>query len=133
MDRLCLYLTIFCFIFCSCETKENLNLKPKVKSQKEALGHFGSGWSQNKNPKLATKEALAMAMKTNKGKVNFAMFFASSGSDLKSIAQETRKILGSKAKIFGMTSDSRAVICDKKYVRAEKKDIKLHLMELEVW
>ena len=126
MKRFYLLLGIFCFILCSCDTKEEkLNLKPKIKREKQVTGYVGTGWSQKKEGKSATREALTMALKTTKGKVRFAMFFASSGSDLKAIAYEMKKKLGPQVKIFGMTSDSRAVMCDKKYVRAEKRAYKI--------
>lgn len=125
MKKFYLCLLIFCFIFCSCDSNTQLNLKPKTKPKKDVIEEAGTGWSQKKDPKLAAKEAVKMALKTTSGKVKFAIIFASAASKLETIVKESKKILGKQVKILAMTSDSRGVICEKKYVRAEKKRYKI--------
>jgi hypothetical protein len=82
----------------------------------------GTGWSYQENAADAVQEAAGMALR---GKTqphpDFAVIFASSGSDLPGILSEARKLLGKKIKIYGGTSDSRAVMTNKGYVRVIDK------------
>ena len=96
-----------------------------------ALGaEVGTGWSAKENPREATKEAIDMALE---GKVNkrpdFAIMFATSGSDLEAIFSEARKLLGNETKIYGGTTDSRAVMINKGFVKAKKDNYNYALKE----
>lgn len=81
----------------------------------------GTGWSTHEDPRQAVSEALNMAL-ADKGKrdPNWVVIYASSGSDMKSILETARRTLGKGAKIFGGTSDSRAVMTDRGFVKAAK-------------
>jgi hypothetical protein len=78
----------------------------------------GTGWSNNEDPVKATREAVAMALKGKKHQnPDFAIFFATSGSDIKAIHPQIQKLLGDKTKIFGGTSDTRCIMTDKGFER----------------
>jgi hypothetical protein len=81
-----------------------------------------TGWSSKEDPGEAIEEALNMALqgKTDKSP-DLVIIFASSGSDMRAILSGARRLLGMKTKIYGGTSDSRAVMTDKGYVRAAKE------------
>jgi hypothetical protein len=80
----------------------------------------GTGWSLKESSEVAVTEALEMALKNKQHKPpDCAVIFASSGSDLSGIITGARKLLGDKTKIFGGTSDSRAVMTNKGFVKVE--------------
>jgi hypothetical protein len=82
----------------------------------------GTGGSLNENPVEATQEAVAMALAGKKNKSPyFAMVFVTSGGKLDLVVPKLREILGPKTKIYGSTSDSRAVMTDKGFLNAAKK------------
>ena len=81
----------------------------------------GIGWSVKNNPQDAVKEAVDMAFE---GKVNkkpeFAIIFATSGSDLEATLLKARELLGGQAKIYGGTS-AIGVMTNKGYVKVQEK------------
>lgn len=92
----------------------------------------GTGWSSNENPKEAVREAADMALEDKGDKTpDFAIIFASSGSDLEAILSEARLVFGSETKIYGGTSDSRAVMTDKGFVKVTERAYEYALMEGE--
>jgi hypothetical protein len=108
------------------EEEEEIRLIPKeriVKERGEVSGtEVGTGRSTKNNPEEAVKEAVEKALEGKKDKSpDFAIIFATSGSDLKAILTTAKKILGSETKIYGGTSDSRAVMTDKGYVKVSEK------------
>jgi len=122
------------FIFFSQPEKE-LKLVPLQEKPKETVARVkgtevGTGWSAKENPQEAIKEAIGMALA---GKVNkapdFAIIFASSGSDMETILSKAKEIFGNKTKIYGGSSDSRAVMTDKGFVKATEKGYEQALME----
>lgn len=77
----------------------------------------GTGWS-DKDAAEAVTEAVEMALKGKKNiPPDFAIIFASSGSNLEAILSGVRKLWGNKTKIYGGTSDSRAVMTNKGFVK----------------
>jgi hypothetical protein len=107
--------------------KQELQLVPKPRAVSESSEfsgtETGTGWSIKADPGEAVQEALAMALKDKKqGNPDFAAIFATSGSDLGGILSETRKLLGDKIKIYGGTSDSRAVMTNKGFIGVGDKD-----------
>jgi hypothetical protein len=90
----------------------------------------GTGWSTKENPKDALEEAVRMALDGKKRTPpDFAIIFASSGSDMKTIFREAKKIFKNKTKLYGGTSDSRAVMTDKGYAKATSKAYEAAKME----
>lgn len=82
----------------------------------------GTGFSVAEEPRQAVTEATIMALKgKTQRNPDFAIIFASSGSDLTRILHSVREILGKDIKIFGGTSDSRAVMTDKGFVRVTRR------------
>jgi hypothetical protein len=82
----------------------------------------GTGWSYQENAADAVKEAAAMALPgKNHQQPDFAVIFASAGSDLPGTLAEARKIWGDKTKIYGGTSDSRAVMTNKGFIQVYKQ------------
>jgi len=81
----------------------------------------GTGWSVKEDPEQAAAEAVAMAL-TGKKPVSphFAVLFASSGSNLPAILAGVRKHLGEGTKIYGGSSDSRALMTNKKFVQVRE-------------
>ena len=78
----------------------------------------GTGWSLGDNPSDAVNEAIEMAMGGRKDKApDFAVIFAGSGSDLEAILREVRKGLGKETRLYGGTSDSRAIMTNKGFVK----------------
>ncbi len=123
------------FLFFSWRGKEKFQLVPKekiVKSSGEgATGtEVGTGWSAKENPEEAAKEAIDMALKGKKDKTpDFAIIFASSGSNTEAILSKARELFGSETKIYGGTSDSRAVMTDKGFVKAAERGYQPTSME----
>jgi hypothetical protein len=90
----------------------------------------GTGWSTKENPEDAAKEAIDMALEDNKARTpDFAIIFASSGSDMGAILSKARALFGNKTKIYGGTSDSRAVMTDKGFVKATERGYTFASME----
>jgi hypothetical protein len=93
-----------------------------VEAQLATNTYVGTGWSAKTNPEEATKEAINMALENNMYRApDFLIMFATSGSDTKAIISNARKLLGNKTKIYGGTSDSRAVMTEKGFVKATEK------------
>jgi len=107
--------------------EEEFQLIPKDRSVKQAGGEVagtevGTGWSIKENPEEAVREAVQMALEGKENKTpDFAVIFVSSGTEAEAVLFEARKILGSATKIYGGTSDSRAVMTDKGFVKVAKK------------
>lgn len=79
----------------------------------------GTGWSNDLDAVKATKDAFNMALEGKENAIpDFVIIYATSGSDIETIYATTREILGSETRIYGGTSDSRAVITEKKLVTA---------------
>jgi hypothetical protein len=90
----------------------------------------GTGWSAKENPEEAVKEAISMALEGKKDKApDFAIIFASSGSNMEVILSKAKEFLGKETKIYGGTSDSRAVITDKGFVKAAERGYEFAKME----
>jgi hypothetical protein len=82
----------------------------------------GTGWSIEDDATQATKEAVERALAgVTGGRADFAAIFATSGSDMNAILRAARRLLGPDVGIYGGTSDSRAVMTDKGYVRGAEK------------
>ncbi len=82
----------------------------------------GTGWSVQEDPGEAVREALSMALQGKQPAApDFVAIFATSGADCSGIMAETRKILGDKTKIFGGTSDSRALMTNRGFIHAGEK------------
>jgi len=81
----------------------------------------GTGYSTAHEPKKAVTESVSMALegKTNKNP-EFAIVYASSGSDLDAILSELKSVLPN-TKIYGGTADSRAVMTEKGFVKVTEK------------
>lgn len=95
-----------------------------------ASTEVGTGWSTREEPRQAVRETLEMALKDKKDKTpDFAIIFASSGSDLEAILSEARQVLGNEAKIYGGTSDSRAVMTDRGFVKVTDRAYEYAQME----
>jgi hypothetical protein len=90
----------------------------------------GTGWSTNENPEEAVKEAIEMALDGKQEKIpDLAIIFASSGSNMEVIFFTTKKIFKNKTKIYGGTSDSRAVMTNKGYAKATERAYEYAKME----
>jgi hypothetical protein len=105
--------------------QQELRLIPRKKAVVEAgktlEAEVGTGWSVKEGTE-AMQEAVAMALQgKNYQQPDFAVIFASSGSDLPAILAEARKIWGDKTKIYGGTSDSRAVMTNKGFIQVYKQ------------
>jgi len=117
-------------------TKEEFQLVPQkvaaeVGSGGEIAGtEVGTGWSINEDPAEAVREAVNMALRGKSLKnPDFAVIYASSGSDMQGILNAAKRFLGEEAKIFGGTSDSRAAMTDKGFVKATKRGYEFSKME----
>lgn len=78
----------------------------------------GTGWSNKKDPEEAAREAVSRALEGKRdSSPDFAVIFTTSGSDAGAILSEVRRLLGPGTKIYGGTSDSRAAMTDRAYVR----------------
>ena len=107
--------------------EEKFQLVPKPRAVKEAGSEVtgtevGTGWSIKEDPEEAVREAAQMALEDKENKTpDFAVIFVSSGADAEAVLFEARKLLGNETKIYGGTSDSRAVMTDKGFLKAAKK------------
>jgi len=108
-----------------------LKIGPSAAEGTEIGGtEVGTGWSTNENPTEAVREAVNMALSGRKQKrPDFAIIYASSGSDMEGIFRAAKQMLGEEIKIFGGTSDSRAVMTDKGFVKATTRGYELSKME----
>ena len=126
-------LILLMLIATGCQQNE-FKLTPKERAVNEAnqtgSTEVGTGWSSKENPIDAVKEAVDMALegKTKKNP-KFAIIYATSGSNMSAILSEAKKILGNNTQIFGGSSDSRAVMTNKGFVKAAKKGYEQSLME----
>jgi len=112
------------------QTETELTPLPVTHSTKQGAGisgtEVGTGWSTNQKALLAVKEAARMALKgASQKEPDFAVILGSAGSDMTGILRSARDILGPKVKIFGGTSDSRAVITDKGFVEVSDRGYSL--------
>jgi len=120
------------FFYLTSEKKEWFELTPQkatarvIENTGIAGTEVGTGWSTNENPTEAVREAVTMALqgKTQK-KPHFAVIFASAGSDIAAILSAARQLLGEDTKIFGGTSDSRAVMTDKGFIKVTQRGYQL--------
>jgi hypothetical protein len=113
---------------------EELKLVPKkrtVGSGTTITGTtVGTGWSTKENPQEAVKEAAEMALEGKKDKIpDFAIIFASSGSDMEAILSKAKELFKNKTKIYGGSSDSRAVMTNKGFAKATDRAYEYAKME----
>lgn len=107
--------------------EEKFQLIPRQRTVKEAGGEatdteVGTGWSTKENPEEAGKEAVEMALEGKENKrPDFAAIFVSSGTEAEAVLFEVKKLFDDETKIYGGTSDSRAVMTDKGFVKAAEK------------
>jgi len=120
----------FFFLLCS-NTPESAYASDKKTVDPAAGGtEVGTGWSTKENPKEAFEEAVKMALNGKKRNTpDFAIIFASSGSDMKTILQEANKTFKNKTRIYGGTSDARAVMTNKGYAKAASRAYEAAKME----
>ncbi len=116
------------------ETEEARELVPRERVIDETVepsgSEIGTGWSVNDDPREAVREAVEMALKGKARRApDFAIVFASAGSDMDVMLPELRHVFGRQTKIYGGTSDSRAVITDKGYVYVTKRGYGYSSME----
>ena len=91
---------------------------------------MGTGWSTKENSEEAVKEAVEMALEGKPNEIpDFAIIFASSGSDMEAILLKAKKLFKNKTKIYGGTSDSRAVMTNKGFVKATERAYEYAKME----
>ena len=96
--------------------------KPVMEHAGGSRAEVGTGWSTCDDPAEAVREAVSMALRGAKNRhPDFAVIFATSGSDMRSVISEAREALGAGARIFGGTSDSRAVMTNGGFIRAAEK------------
>jgi len=124
------------FFFFTRQQEEEFQLLPQevpVNAAQEtgiAGTEVGTGWSTSQDPKLAVKEAVRMALKGKAQKnPDFAVIYPSSGSDMKAILDAAKAFLGENTKIFGGSSDSRAVMTDKGFLKVTKRGYQSAQME----
>lgn len=117
----------FFLLFLSPGEEEKFQLTPKPRPAKELGGEVrgtevGTGWSVKENPEEAVREAVQMALEGKENKApEFAVIFVSSGTEAEAVLFEARKLLGNEAKIYGGTSDSRAVMTDRGLVKVTER------------
>jgi hypothetical protein len=100
--------------------------EPAQQPQIASIAEVGTGWSTNEDASKATKEAIDMALRgKNRKQPDIVIVFASSGSDVEAILSTTKLLLGKQTKIFGGTSDSRAVMTEKGFLRISKRGYQL--------
>lgn len=105
--------------------------KEKVRKTGEVTGtDVGTGWSTKENPEEAVKEAVDMTLEGARDKTpDLAIIFASSGSDMAVILSKARQLFGTGTKIYGGTSDSRAVTTEEGFVKVTERGYGQALME----
>jgi len=113
---------------------EEFKLVPKKRAgiSPEAVAgtQVGTGWSTKENPEEAVREAVEMALEGKQDRIpDFAILFASSGSDMASILATANKLFQNKTKIYGGTSDSRAVMTNKGFAKATDRAYEYAKME----
>lgn len=125
----------FFFLFLGRESEEfqlvPQEINKKVAEETEISGtEVGTGWSISEDTGKAVREAIDMALQ-GMGQKNpdFAIVYASAGSDMEGILDAVKQILGRNTKIFGGTSDSRAVMTDKGFVRVTERGYTQAAME----
>ncbi|MEW6377752.1 MAG: FIST N-terminal domain-containing protein [Thermodesulfobacteriota bacterium] len=128
-----IFVGIYLFPFFKNE-RQKFKLVPKermIEVAGEVSGtEVGTGWSSKETPEQAVKEATEMALASVRNKTpDFAIVFASSGNDMDVILYKLRKQFSNKTKIYGGTSDSRAVMTDKGFVKATKRGYTYSLTE----
>jgi len=76
-----------------------------------ATTEIGIGWSLEKNPAEAVKEAIAMALQGKRNKTpNIAIMFVNTNNDISAINSEAGKIFNDKTKLYGGISDPDSLI-----------------------
>lgn len=110
------------FRFFSKEEKQ-LRILPRERPIPELVGsskaEVGTGWSTREDPKEAVKEAVEMALRRAQNRQpDLLIIFPTSGSDLRSLLSEARILLGKGTRVFGGTSDSRAVMTNSGFIKA---------------
>jgi hypothetical protein len=113
---------------------EELKLVPKKRALSTGTRipgiTVGTGWSTKENPHEAVKEAVEMALEGRQDKApDFAVMFASSGSDMEAILFKAKELFQNKTKIYGGSSDSRAVMTNKGYAKATDRAYEYAKME----
>ena len=113
---------------------EELKLVPKKRAisiSDSAPGTtVGTGWSTKENPQEAVREAIEMALEGKQDKIpDFAILFASSGSDMEAILSEAKRLFKSKTNIYGGSSDSTAVMTNKGFAKATDRAYEYAKME----
>jgi len=108
------------------ERNHSFHLAPKERVKKEINPvvdtEVGTGWGLHENPVKAAEAAVEMALAGKKAHPpDFAIVFATSDANLNDILARLRELWGPKTKIYGGTSDSRAVMTDKGFVKAAPK------------
>ena len=124
---------------CSGDKEQEFKLEPKkapetarVDSSSVASFEVGTGWANGK-PEEAMPAALAMALQgKERKKPDFMIIHPTAGSDTEKLLQEARKIVGSKTKIYGGTSDARGVFSDRGYVMGAKRGYKAAKEDIDV-
>lgn len=124
--KLLMVMASISLIIISQGNSQEFKLIPKKKLTTESKTikgvQVGTGWSAKENPNEAVKEAIQMALMGSLDEPpDFAIIFASSGSDMQSILMSSNKLFKGKTKIYGGSSDSRAVMTNKGYIRATKR------------
>jgi hypothetical protein len=110
-------------LFFFSEGKNELQLVPNERVIREqsviSSTEAGTGWSSKEDPAEAVKEAVEMALANKKNRSpDFAVIFASSGSDMDSILLHAKRLFHGQTKIYGGSSDSRAVMTNRGYAKA---------------
>ncbi|MEM5879076.1 MAG: FIST N-terminal domain-containing protein [Candidatus Aenigmatarchaeota archaeon] len=115
--------------------EKEFRLIPREKETSEVTGEVigtevGTGWSTRENPEEAVVEAVNMALQGKMDKTpDFVIIFASSGSDIQKIFSKIRELFGNDTKIYGGTSDSRAVMTEKGFIKVTERGYEQALME----
>jgi len=117
----------------TCPAEETFHLTPLERPSgavETTHTEVGTGWSANKDASAAVAEAVTMALAGRRPQhPDFAVLFATSGSDIEAIVHHARRLLGPDTRLFGGTSDSRAVMTDRGFVKATDRGYECSLME----